>query len=387
MNLQELQKEQEQWFNYLHTHPELSMREVETTAYLKKVLSALPVKILPWQLPTGFVAELEGEKGEGPTIALRADIDALPIEESPRHTLCSKNKGVMHACGHDFHTASLLGAIMLLCEKKAELKGKVKFLFQPAEEAEHGGQKVVETGILKDVDAIFGLHVDNQSPAKVIAVSPGPCNAACDRFSISITGKGCHGANPAAGKDPITSGAYLVTMIQQIISRELGAFEQGVVSVTKFKAGNSWNVIPDQAELEGTVRSLNEEVRGRINQRLKEICEGTAMATGTQIVYEWLPGAPALHNDERFSEYVRTLALNKGLKVQDMEVSMGGEDFSCYRQTIPGAFFHIGVNSDFPLHNPNFEADLSGLSIAADLLTVIVLAFDTVYKRENKSFE
>lgn len=383
MNLQELQKQQEEWFNYLHTYPELSMNEIQTTAYLKNVLSTLPVKILPWNLPTGFVAELEGEGGEGPIIALRADIDALPIEESPKHTLCSKNKGIMHACGHDFHGASLLGAITLLCQKKGELKGKVKFLFQPAEEAEHGGQKVVETGILKDVDAIFGLHVDNKLPAKVIAISPGPCNAACDRFSILIRGEGCHGANPAAGKDPITSGAYLVTMIQQIVSREIDAFEQGVVSVTRFQAGNSWNVIPDQAELEGTVRSLNEEVRGRINQRLKEICEGTARATGTQIEYQWLPGAPALNNDEVLSYFVRELANDRKLKVQDLEVSMGGEDFSCYRQTIPGAFFHIGVNSDFPLHNPGFKADLSGLSTAADMLAGIVLEFATFKKRED----
>lgn len=371
----ELQKRQEQWFEHLHRNPELSMQEYDTTAYLKKILGTLPVRILPWTLPTGVVAELAGGQ-PGPVIALRADIDALPVAEDRDHTLRSEREGVMHACGHDFHMTSLLGAVVLLCEKREQIRGTVRFLFQPAEEAEHGAQKVVETGIMNDVDAVFGLHVDEDLPTGVIAISPGPCNAACDRFLITIDGVGCHGAHPELGINPITAAAQLINSFQGIIAGGISAFDQAVLSVTRVESGTSWNVIPDQAQVEGTVRTMEEPVRQKVRARMEEICGGIASVTGCRIRFQWLPGAPAVNNDPKLSEYIRKLALARHLEVRDMTVSMGGEDFSCYQEFIPGAFFHIGVASPAPLHNPGFRADTTCLSEASELLAAAVVEYE-----------
>lgn len=370
MDEKELQKKLEGYFTWFHSHPETAMEEFETTFHIKHLLAENGISVLDNNMKTGVLAEIHGKKDK-PVIALRCDIDALPIEEAADVSYRSKNPGKMHACGHDFHTTALIGAALLLKEQEKELEGTVKLLFQPAEEASHGAEQVLKTGVLNDVEEIYGLHVQAGLKPGAISVVASADHAAVDRFTINIKGTGCHAAHPDTGTDPIVTAAQLINILQTIVSRNISAFDRAVVSVTRLETGTTWNVIPSSAQIEGTVRTLNKDIRQKIINRIKEICDGTAIASGTKIQFNWYPGCPSTNNDAKLVEFVKDIAKGLGLETQEAVPSMGGEDFSCYQEKIRGAFWSIGVGSDAPLHNPFFKADKSVLSTAAKILAAV----------------
>ena len=251
------------FFEELHMHPELSYEEYETTERIKRELAAAGIEILQIPLKTGVTAIVRGAK-PGKTYGLRCDIDALPIAEETDLPYKSKTPGKMHACGHDFHTAAVFGAALLLQERKEELQGTVKILFQPAEESSHGAETVLETGVFSDVTAIFGLHTAAYLPVGTLGIRAGSVMAAVDRFELNITGTGCHGGHPDEGVDTILVAASVIQAFQSIVGRNLNPFHTGVVSVTRINGGNTWNVIPDKVELEGTVRSMEKDACVRL---------------------------------------------------------------------------------------------------------------------------
>ena len=259
-----------------HQYPELSNEEFETTAKIREVLEKHHIDVLPFPFQTGLVAEIKGLKA-GKTVMLRADIDALPIEEESGVEFSSKKVGIMHACGHDFHMSAALGAAILLKQHQNELEGTVRVLFQAAEETGLGALNVLQSGALQNVDAIFGLHNDPMLPVGTVGTKSHALTAGVDRFEIRILAKGAHAARPQDGKDPIVVLAQIISVVQTIISRNIPANENAVISITHVESGNTWNVIPDNAYLEGTVRSFNANVRTQIEQRLRMLLQGIAI--------------------------------------------------------------------------------------------------------------
>ncbi|WP_235720596.1 amidohydrolase [Liquorilactobacillus vini] len=239
--------------HYFHQHPELSNHEINTTKKIKELLTKWNIKILPTKLNTGLLAEISGEH-PGSVIALRADIDALPVQEETELSFKSVNDGIMHACGHDLHFTSLLGAILFFKDHQNLIQGKIRFLFQPAEEAGGGADQVVAKDVLHGVDAVLGFHNNPNLPVGTIALQPGPMMAGCYRFEITIKGQGSHGAKPENSRDPIITLAEVINSLQTVVSRNVNPQDAVVVSVTYVKAGKTWNVIPDESFLEGTVR-------------------------------------------------------------------------------------------------------------------------------------
>lgn len=245
----------------LHRHPELSHEEVETTRRIREWLQAAGIRIADeYPLRTGLVAEIGGLR-EGPVVAVRADIDALPIQEETGLPFASEHAGKMHACGHDFHTAAAIGAALLLKEREADIPGTVRLLFQPAEEKATGARKVIASGALADVSAVLGLHNKPDLPVGTVGIKNGPLMAAADGFVVEVEGRGSHAAVPEAGIDPIVAAAHIVTALQTVASRNVGALQSAVVSATKLHSGTLWNIIPDKAVLDGTVRTFDEAVR------------------------------------------------------------------------------------------------------------------------------
>lgn len=375
MGLENLEEELKNHYIWLHRHPELALAEIQTTDYIKKVLSQIEgVEVLELGLPTGALAKIQG-KAETPQILLRADIDALPITEESEVPYTSENRGCMHACGHDFHTASMLGTAKLLAKRREQLQGTIFILFQPAEEAEHGGDRVVETGLFDKypIQEAFGLHVKNGLPVGTIEIAPGPFSAAVDRFAITVKGIGAHGSAPEKALDPISAAARLVGSLQEIVSRKVQPGNPAVVSVTRFTSGTSWNIIPEIAELEGTVRSFDKEVRELIVSEM-ERRSNALKEEGYKVRFDWLPGCPATNNDEKLSELVAVTAKENGFTVVPQKPEMGGEDFSCYQELVPGAFFHVGTGDGAPAHNAKFKLDLDALAPASRLMARVAEA-------------
>ncbi len=361
-------------FKWLHRHPELALEEYETTAYIKKVLAETEgVELMELGLETGALAKITGVQ-DGPVIAVRADIDALPIQEESGLSYSSEKEGHMHACGHDFHTAALLGVAKLLGSRREEIAGTVILLFQPAEEVAHGGEKVVRTGLFEreKIQKIFGLHTKSCLPVGTIKIAAGPFSASVDRFLYTITGAGGHGSAPQDTLDPIPAAARLVGSLQEIVSRRVPSAEQAVVSVTRFTSGTSWNIIPDSAELEGTVRSFSPEVRKLIEEEMRKKAKALE-AEGYQVDFQWIPGCPATKNDAALAELIKQVALREGFQVLPQQPEMGGEDFSCYQELVPGAFFHIGTGGTYPGHNCHFLVEPEALSGASGLMSQVVL--------------
>lgn len=359
----------EEAFLWLHTYPELSYEEHETTAKLKDLLKKNDIQLLDMPLPTGAAAEIGRQ--ERPLIALRADIDALPITEETNLPYASKNKGRMHACGHDFHTAAVLGAAVLLKEREQSLPGKVRIIFQPAEEAPGGAKKVLETGILDGVQAIFGLHTSPLMPVGTLGLSPGPVMAAVDRFTIRFRGMGTHAAHPDRGVDVIPLSAHFISALQTIVSRNSDPFAANLVSITRVTAGNTWNVLPETAELEGTARSLTPENRQLIKDRLYALAQGEAAAFGAKAEIDWHQGPPPTINDKAWTDFFLEIAQEQGFALQEAPKSLGGEDFAYYQEKLPGVFASIGTGLSAPNHNPKFKADPAALLPAAKLLATI----------------
>lgn len=360
------------FFEELHMHPELSYEEYETTERIKRELAAAGIEILQIPLKTGVAAIVRGAK-PGKTYGLRCDIDALPIAEETDLPYKSKTPGKMHACGHDFHTAAVFGAALLLQERKEELQGTVKILFQPAEESSHGAETVLETGVLSDVTAIFGLHTAAYLPVGTLGIRAGSVMAAVDRFELNITGTGCHGGHPDEGVDTILVAASVIQAFQSIVGRNLNPFHTGVVSVTRINGGNTWNVIPDKVELEGTVRSMEKDDRIFIEKRMREIAEHTAAAYGANAELLWYPGPPATVNEKAWSAFAQKVAEESGFEVVPQRNSTGGEDFAFYLEKIPGCFINVGTGVGYPNHHPKFYADEAALTPAAEYLEKLLV--------------
>ena len=356
---------------HIHRHPELSNKEYKTTEFIREKLTEYGVEIAEIGMKTGVVAVIRGGK-PGKTVAIREDIDALPMKEETGLPFSSIN-GKMHACGHDFHTAAVFGAALLLQERKEELQGTVKILFQPAEESSHGAETVLETGVLSDVTAIFGLHTAAYLPVGTLGIRAGSVMAAVDRFELNITGTGCHGGHPDEGVDTILVAASVIQAFQSIVGRNLNPFHTGVVSVTRINGGNTWNVIPDKVELEGTVRSMEKDDRIFIERRMREIAEHTAAAYGANAELLWYPGPPATVNEKAWSAFAQKVAEESGFEVVPQRNSTGGEDFAFYLEKIPGCFINVGTGVGYPNHHPKFYADEAALTPAAEYLEKLLV--------------
>lgn len=352
---------------HLHQYPELSNEEFETTKSIQKWLGEEGIEIRNTGLKTGVFADIKGGK-PGLTVAIRADIDALPIEERTGLPFASKVKGVMHACGHDFHTAAVIGAAYLLKECQSELNGTVRLIFQPAEESGGGAAHVIKDGQIGDVAAIIGLHNKPNLPVGTIGIKEGPLMAAVDRFQIVLQGKGSHAAIPHSGKDPIAAAAQLITALQTIVSRNVSPLESAVVSVTRITGGSTWNVIPGDVTLEGTIRTFESTIREEIKDKFYSIVNHIAAAFSQEATIGWFPGPPALHNHPAVTEMARRSALGQSLHVINPEPSMGGEDFAYYLQHIPGTFAFFGTNGNEDWHHPAFTVDENSIIKAAHFL-------------------
>ena len=360
----------------LHAHPELAFQEVRTAQRVAETLHDLHIEYETGVAHTGVVAYL----GEGePRVALRADMDALPILEANMMEFKSQSAGLMHACGHDAHTAGLLGAAMMLNEDFAQgkLKGSVKLLFQPAEEnigadGKSGGELMVEAGALNDVDAVIGLHVISTLPVNQIYVRPGPFMAAVDTFEGDVIGRGGHGAYPHEALDPIWLAAMVINAIHGIISRRTNPVKQGVISVTMIHAGTASNIIPESVHLTGTIRSFESEVRDQLHGDL-ERAFAVARALGGDYKLSILRGYPTTVNDPKMAEFIRVMAtdLVGAEHVEEADMHMGAEDFSFMARAKPGVFFNVGAKKDSvnrPHHNPNFDIDENAIPTSAALL-------------------
>ncbi|MGG1599505.1 amidohydrolase [Paenibacillus naphthalenovorans] len=359
---------------HLHQYPELSHEEFETTAYIRKLLEDAGIRIAAqYTLKTGLIAEVGGLQG-GPVIALRADIDALPIQEDTGLPFASRIPGKMHACGHDFHTAVILGAAFLLKEKEHELPGTVRLVFQPAEEKAAGAEKVLRSGALEGVRAIYGMHNKPDLPVGTIGIRPGPLMAAADGFFVELEGIGSHAAVPEASVDPVVAVAHLVTALQSIVSRNVSPLESAVISVTRLNTGTTWNVIPETAVLDGTVRTFDEEVRTRVVERFGEVVNGVAAAYGTKANLRWIQGPPPVNNDADLAEAARRTAERLGIAVVTPKPSPAGEDFAFYQKRIPGFFAFIGTSGPKEWHHPAFDVDERALFISASYFAELASA-------------
>ena len=360
------------FFEDLHAHPELSKREVRTTAKVMEALRAAEIEVQCGDLPTGCVAILRGGR-PGRVVGLRGDMDALPIQEETDLPYRSTAPGVMHACGHDFHTSVMLGAALLLKEQQAELPGTVKIVFQPDEEMDRGARRVVATGLLDDVEEFYGIHSYPWFPAGTLGIKEGPVMAAPDRFLIRLKGRGAHGAQPHNGVDPIPAAAALVLSLQTLVSRRMDPFHAAVVSVTRLMAGNTWNVIPETAELEGTVRTLDPGDRAKLRSWICDMAAQTAAAQGCQAEVEWEEGSAAVINDAALCEEARKLALRMGFAVDRQEDTMGAEDFSEYLALCPGAFIRVGTGGGVAAHHSGFTVDEAALAPAAEFFARLAM--------------
>ncbi|MBQ9264578.1 MAG: amidohydrolase [Clostridia bacterium] len=360
------------FFEDLHRHPELSGEEERTTRLLRKALLNAGIELLDPGTPTGVIAVIRGKK-PGRVIGLRADMDALPVQEETNLPYASCEPGKMHACGHDFHTACMLAAALEIKRREAELGGMVKVVFQPAEENAGGGVVVAASHELDDVEEFFAGHTYPGFPAGTLGIKPGPVMAAPDAFRIVVRGRGAHAGNPHLGVDPIPAAAALVLSAQTLISRAKDAFEPAVLSITHVEAGNTWNVVPECAMLEGTLRTLNEDVRRGMKARLDALASSIAQAHGCTAESEWKSGPPPVINDAGLCATARDLALRMGFSVKEQENTMGGEDFSEYLKRAPGVFIRVGTGGGIPNHHPRFTADPAALLPAAHYFAELAL--------------
>ncbi|MCQ4923431.1 M20 family metallopeptidase [Tissierella carlieri] len=376
----------------LHMYPELSFKEYRTTKKIKEKLISLGIEIIDLGMETGVVGLLRG-KEEGPTIALRGDIDALPIQELNNVPYKSKMDGVMHACGHDFHTSSVIGAAIILSNIKNELKGNVMFVFQPAEEINKGAKLMVERGLFTDVkaDLIFGLHNNPEIPWGKIAIKKGGLMAAVDTIRIKVKGKGGHGAIPNATRDPIIAASAMLMNLQTIVSRNVSPLDSAVISIGTFNSGTANNVISELVEMSGTVRSFDSKVRKMLPKRIKEVLEYTAKAYMVDVELDYIFDLPAVFNDDELTKlaYDATKEIVGEEGIVDPRPSMGGEDFSIFTEKVPGFFFWLGVGNkekdmNYVWHNPRFDGDDRAVIIASAVMSNMVL-HGIKYANENKN--
>ena len=372
---------------HFHRNPELGFREHDTAAYVAERLRKIGVEHQTGVAGTGVVALIKGGR-EGRVVLLRADMDALPLTEETGAEYASQRPGAMHACGHDGHTAIMLAVAEVLNQRRDELQGTAKLIFQPAEEGPGGAKPMIDAGVMEHphVDACFGLHLSNNHAVGAIVVQGGPVQASADEFELTIQGVGGHGASPHQTVDPIAIGAAVVTELQRIVSREVDPLESAVVTVGSFHAGTKHNIIARKAELQGTIRALSPQTRELLHKRIREIATGVAEAHRATCDVRINTLYPVTVNNEKMADFARTVAQRVVApeKVVSARPIMGAEDMSFFLNAAPGCFCFLGsANRERNLHHPHhsslFDFDEACLPIGVELLSELAIS----YLREN----
>ena len=369
-----LEREIVLWRRHFHRYPELGFEEYETS---KKIQSLLKEFKIPFEIKagTGVVGMLKGKR-KGKTIGIRADMDALPVREETGLSFTSKNSGIMHACGHDGHMATLLGVAKILSKRRERIKGAVKFIFQPSEEKPPGGaDRMIKEGVLNDVDNLVGFHFFPFLPLRKIWISKGPVLANTDSFEIVVEGKGGHASSPQITNDPVVCASYLVCQLQTIISRKIDPLKPAVISVCEIKGGETFNVIPDMVKLKGTVRTLDEMTREKIKDEIKKITNRVCEGFECKGKFSYKKYCPVCVNDREFSEKVEKLS-KQILPVShfaEFHPVMGGEDFAFFARKIPSCYIFIGIGKGCGVqHSSKFNLNEEVLSWTADYLSSLV---------------
>ncbi len=369
---------------HLHQNPEIAFQEFKTAEFVRQRLESLGVTDIRTGLAvTGVTGTIVGTgEGEGGHVLLRADMDALPIQEESDEDYASGTEGVMHACGHDAHTAILLGVARMLVERKDQFAGTVTLCFQPAEELPPGGaiQMIQEGNVLDDIDAAFALHMAAGLPTGQVSIAGGPVMAGGDLFRVKFQGKGDHAASPHESRDPIIAAAATIASLQTIVSRNTDPMERAVVSVCTFRAGEAFNVIPDTAEIGGTFRYFRHEVGEMIEKRIVEISQDVASGLGSTAHVEILRGYPPTINNDEMAELARNALvgeLGEDAVIESIPV-MGGEDFAHFLRHVPGAYFNVGCYTErdgvnYGHHHPKFDIDEESLAIGVRAMTSVAL--------------
>ncbi len=380
-DVKSLHKEVVNYRRHFHMHPELSLQEYKTADFVEE-------KLKEWgfepkrMVKTGVVALLSARK-PGPTIMLRADMDALPVKEENVHSFISTVPGKMHACGHDAHMAMLLGLAKLF-KSRGIPRGRIKFCFQPGEEGADGAGKMVKAGVLKDpkVDFAFGMHVWSPIPTGQIAVLPGPCMASVDEFEVKVAGNGGHAAYPHTATDPVLASAHVITALQSVVSRNVNPLRASVLTVASIHAGSAFNIIPPEAVFRGTIRTFDSDVRALMEKRFKEVVQATASALGCTADINFKRMIPATVNDRKMSEFVKGVAekVVGNKNVIDHDPTMGGEDFARYAGRVPGVFAWVGARNEqvgavYPHHHPKFNIDEDALLIGMEFAKEVTLEY------------
>lgn len=363
---------------HFHMNPELSLKEFKTAEFIKGLLKEWEIPFTSEVAITGIVAHIKGKKEGNKTIALRADMDALPIIEENTHSFISQNEGVMHACGHDVHMASLLGAAWILNQIKEEFGGTIRLIFQPSEEQYPGGAfLMIKEGVLENPtpEAIFGQHVLPDLPVGMVGFKPGKYMASTDEIYLTVKGHGGHAAQPEKNIDPIVIASQIIVALQQIVSRNTPPLIPCVLSFGKFIANGRTNIIPDEAKIEGTIRTFSEPWRAEAHELIKRTASGIATALGGECEVFIDKGYPYVVNDEPLTLQAKEYAIEYlgADKVIDLEERMTAEDFAYYSQVIPGCFYRLGVRNEekgmiYGLHNSRFDADEQSLAVGAGLM-------------------
>jgi amidohydrolase len=362
----------------LHEHPELAFEEVRTSNIVAQRLQALGLDVRTNVAKTGVVGLLRGGAGDTKTVAIRADMDALPIHEMNEIDYRSTVDGKMHACGHDGHTSILLTVADILSKRRAELPGNVKFIFQPAEEQIGGAKPMLEEGALGDVDSIIGLHLISTYPVGRIGVRAGAIFASADSFEMTVKGRGGHAASPEEAVDPIVIAAYIITALQTLISRETASFSPAVITIGSIHAGSAFNIIPEQAKLQGTMRAFSPKLRDYLRHRIEEMAQGVATAMGGLCTIQWFDGCPPCVNDPVVTAVVHEAAIatvgEQAVDDSEVVMSTGSDDMGIFLAAVPGCYFIVGANNadkgaNYPHHHPQFNVDEDALPIAVEVLT------------------
>ncbi len=370
----------------LHEHPELAFEEVRTSGIVADRLRALGLDVRTGVAKTGVVGTLRGDKAQpgSKTLAIRADMDALPIFELNELEYRSTVDGKMHACGHDGHTSVLLSVADILTRRRAELTGTVKFVFQPAEEVIGGAEPMINAGALQGVDNIIGLHIFSSYPVGRVGVRAGTTFASADKLIFTVRGKGGHAAMPSGAVDPIVVAAYITTALQTLISRETSPFDPAVITIGKITAGSAFNIIPETAEMEGTMRAYSAEHRAKLLRRISELAQGIASAMNASCEVAAFDGCPPCVNDEQMTQLVQRAATSAvgsdSVDTGEQVMTAGSDDMAYFLDTVPGCYFIVGgqgptADTAYPHHHPRFNIDEDSLPIAAEVLVRTALAY------------
>jgi amidohydrolase len=368
-----------------HRHPELAFQEVRTAEIVARELHELGLEVSTGIGKTGVVGVLDGQQ-DGPTVMVRCDMDALPVTEANNTDYSSEMPGKMHACGHDGHTAIGLGVARMLVEQRDKIAGRIKFVFQPAEEIASGARAMIEDGVLENPspEVCLGLHLWNDKPFGVVALTEGPSMAGSDHWSLTIKGSGGHGALPEQTRDPIVAAAQIVNALQTVVSRNVSGLDTAVLSVTTFHAGDAMNVIPPEAKLSGTFRTYRPETHDLVERRLREISTGIAQAMQCEAILETKPSTPPLVNDpevlKRLHGSFGRINAPRPLEFINDERTMGAEDMAIFLQKMPGVYMFVGSADhdrelDYPHHHPRFDFNEDALPVGAGLLAAAVASY------------